>query len=95
MKTMTFVGALLAIVVSSVILSGCSKPAASATTAPATSQASVSGPPVNKYCAVQGSPNEVDPTVFIIYKGQKIGFCCSDCIKDFKKNPDKYIASMK
>jgi YHS domain-containing protein len=91
-----------AVIVAVVILSKGHKlaaaPVAAATTvpaSPATTQAANNSPPVNKYCAVEGSPNKVDPTVFVMYKGQKIGFCCDDCIKDFKKNPDKYVASMK
>jgi len=25
------------------------------------------------------------------YKDREIKFCCKDCVKDFKKDPDKYI----
>ena len=28
-----------------------------------------------------------------MYKGMKIGFCCDDCIKEFKEDPDKYVAT--
>jgi YHS domain-containing protein len=27
-----------------------------------------------------------------VYKGKKIGFCCRDCPKDFKKDPEKFAA---
>ena len=57
------------------------------TTAPSTQ-------PVNKFCAVN-TKDEVDPKVTTIYKGQTIGFCCEDCIKDFNKDPEKYVAKMK
>jgi YHS domain-containing protein len=30
-----------------------------------------------------------------MYEGQKIGFCCEDCIAVFKANPDKYMATLK
>jgi YHS domain-containing protein len=30
----------------------------------------------------------------IIYKGQEIQFCCPDCVKDFKKDPDKFLKKM-
>jgi YHS domain-containing protein len=98
MRTMTLALALCAIMLAVVILSRDQKliaAPASASTAPATTQAAVDGPPVNKFCAVEGGKNKVDPSVFVIYKGQKIGFCCEDCIKDFNKDPDKYVASMK
>ena len=49
---------------------------------------------VNKFCAVvHGDP--VDPTVFIMHEGKKIGFCCADCIDEFKKDPAKYLKDMK
>jgi YHS domain-containing protein len=50
--------------------------------------------PVNKMCAVQ-TENPVDDRVTIQYQGKTIGFCCEDCIKDFKANPDKYLDKMK
>jgi YHS domain-containing protein len=62
------------------------------TTQPTTQQAAAK--PVNKYCAVD-QDNEVDPTVTITYKGMVIGFCCKDCIKDFEKDPEKYLKTMK
>ena len=69
----------------------------SATTTPTTkpSTAAKDGPPVNKFCAVEGEDNKVDPAVFTIYKDKKIGFCCKGCIKDFNKDPEKYIKTMK
>ena len=102
MRTMILALVVGALLVAAVILSKGHKiaaapvsPTAAAAAVPATTQAATNSPPVNKYCAVEGSPNKVDPTVFVMYKGQKIGFCCDDCIKDFNKNPDKYVASMK
>ena len=65
------------------------------TTAPSTQTAAKDGPPVNKFCAVEGGDNKVDPAVFTIYKGQKVGFCCKDCVKDFNKDPEKYVKNMK
>jgi YHS domain-containing protein len=66
-----------------------SKPAS---TQPTTQEAA--GKPVNKFCAVDHD-NEVDPKVTVKYKGMIVGFCCKDCIKDFEKDPDKYVAAMK
>jgi YHS domain-containing protein len=57
------------------------------TTAPSTQ-------PANKMCAVN-TEDPVDPKVTVIYKGQVIGFCCTDCIKDFNKDPEKYVKHMK
>ena len=31
--------------------------------------------------------------MFADYKGRRYFFCCSDCPKDFKKNPAKYAKS--
>ena len=70
------------------------KPPTPATPAPATTQAAdpAKGPAVNKVCPVDDKP--VDRDFFVIYKGQKIGFCCEDCIKDFKEDPDRYLAKL-
>jgi hypothetical protein len=62
----------------------------SPTTKPATQAAFV-----NKFCAVEGGDHTVDPDVFVMYKGQKVGFCCKDCIEEFNASPDEYITKMK
>jgi YHS domain-containing protein len=62
------------------------------TTAP-TTQASAAQP-INKYCAVKHG-DAVDPTVTYLYQGKVIGFCCEDCIPDFKKDPEKYMKDLK
>ena len=66
------------------------KPADVATpaTAPATTQAVKDVP--NKMCPVMPD-EEVSKKYFVEYKGEKIHLCCKDCIKDFKKDPDKYV----
>jgi YHS domain-containing protein len=60
---------------------------------PATTQSSK--PAVNKMCAVQGGDHTVDPDFYVIYKGNKIGFCCEDCMREFDSAPDEYIEKMK
>jgi YHS domain-containing protein len=46
--------------------------------------------PVNTTCPV--TDEKVDPDVATTtYKGKTIGFCCPDCIKDFNKDPAKYM----
>lgn len=70
------------------------EPAAAAqqpTTAPATQAAAT---PINKFCPLNPE-NEVDPKVTVVYEGKTIGFCCSDCIADFQKDPAKYMKTLK
>lgn len=45
--------------------------------------------PVNTTCPLTGE--KIDPVVTTQYKGKTVAFCCEDCIKDFKKDPDKYM----
>jgi hypothetical protein len=35
-----------------------------------------------------------DPYTFI-HKGQEIKLCCKSCLKDFNKNPDKFLKKLK
>ena len=61
--------------------------------APST-QPAANAAPVNAKCPVSGDP--VDPhATSTIYKGKVIGFCCSDCVKEFNKDPDKYASKIK
>jgi YHS domain-containing protein len=46
----------------------------------------------NAYCPVSG--DKVDPKVTSSHGGKEYAFCCKMCIKDFKKDPEKYIARM-
>jgi YHS domain-containing protein len=47
----------------------------------------------NKKCPVGGE--DVDPKVkTVVYKGKTVGFCCSDCIDDFNKDPEKYAKKL-
>ena len=45
-----------------------------------------------KNCIVSGEKlGEMgDPYVYE-YKGREIKFCCKNCVKDFKKDPAKYV----
>jgi len=70
-----------------------SQPSSAPSSAPAT-QASANGA-VNQYCAIQ-KDNKIDPAgKTYIYNGKTIGFCCPDCIDEFKKNPEKYMATLR
>ena len=46
-----------------------------------------------KYCVVSGDKigDDMGKPVTNYYKGRQIIFCCKDCVKDFKKDPDKYL----
>ncbi len=48
--------------------------------------------PLN-YCIVSGDKigGDMGKPVTTNYMGQQIIFCCRDCVKDFKKDPDKYL----
>jgi YHS domain-containing protein len=37
---------------------------------------------------------KIDKNVYTDYQGKRIYFCCSGCVDDFKKNPDKYMKQM-
>ena len=43
-------------------------------------------------CPIQGG--KIDKNVYTDYQGKRIYFCCSGCIDDFKKDPDKYLKKM-
>ncbi|MCX6173882.1 MAG: YHS domain-containing protein [Ignavibacteriales bacterium] len=47
----------------------------------------------NKVCPVTGEDVDTD-TPTEVYQGKTIGFCCSGCIKKFKKDPEKYMKNL-
>jgi YHS domain-containing protein len=48
-----------------------------------------------KICVVSGDKlGEMGKPTLLVYKGQEMKFCCKDCIKDFKKDPDKYMKKL-
>lgn len=40
-------------------------------------------------CPVMGG--QIDRSIFTIYKGKKVYFCCEGCKPEFEKDPEKYI----
>ena len=51
--------------------------------------------PINKFCAVE-QENKIDPKGgTYVYNGKVIGFCCPDCVDEFKKDPEKYMKTIK
>lgn len=48
-----------------------------------------------KTCLVSGDKiGEMGVPPKLVYKGQEIKFCCKDCIKDFNKDPEKYMKKL-
>ncbi|MDD5108638.1 MAG: YHS domain-containing protein [Candidatus Omnitrophica bacterium] len=45
----------------------------------------------NKICPVSGEKIDEKLKVTYEYEGKVYNFCCSGCISEFKKDPDKYI----
>ena len=45
----------------------------------------------NKICPVTGEKIEEKAKMAYEYKGKIYNLCCSACVEEFKKNPDKYI----
>ncbi|MHC1741823.1 MAG: YHS domain-containing protein [Syntrophobacteraceae bacterium] len=37
---------------------------------------------------------KIDKKIYADHKGKRIYFCCSSCLDDFKKDPDKYMKEM-
>ncbi len=49
-----------------------------------------------KKCVVSDDPlGEHGKSVKMTYEGTDIYLCCKDCIKDFKKDPAKYVKMVK
>jgi YHS domain-containing protein len=45
----------------------------------------------NKICPVSREKINEETKVVYSYKGKKYNFCCSTCVVEFKKDPEKYI----
>jgi len=63
------------------------------TNTPSSSQMSVVQPIEvgNKVCPVSSNKvGEMGPAIKYTYNGKVYNLCCPMCIKDFKKNPEKY-----
>ena len=44
---------------------------------------------IQTHCPVMGNP--INKDIFVMYKGEKVYFCCNGCDDMFLKDPDKYI----
>ena len=46
-------------------------------------------------CVVSGDKlGEMGPPVVKVYNGQEMKFCCKNCVKDFEKEPSKYLTKL-
>ncbi len=48
----------------------------------------------NTTCPVM-MKEEVDPDLFVDFKGERIFLCCQKCKKRFNQDPEKYVARVK
>jgi YHS domain-containing protein len=49
-----------------------------------------------KKCVVSGEAlGEHGRVVKVSHEGTDVYLCCKDCVKDFKKNPEKYVKMVK
>ena len=49
----------------------------------------------NKLCPISGNPvddGSMGEAIKFVYNGKIYNLCCAMCMKDFKKNPEKYSA---
>ena len=44
-------------------------------------------------CPVMGGL--VNKNIYADYQGNRVYFCCPPCLREFKKDPDKYVKKMK
>jgi YHS domain-containing protein len=49
------------------------------------------GTPQTK-CPVLGNP--INKDVYADYEGKRVYFCCTECLKEFKKDPGKYVKKL-
>jgi len=48
--------------------------------------------PGQEKCPVLGGP--VNRNVYVDHEGKRIYFCCPPCIKEFEKDPEKYLEKL-
>jgi len=47
----------------------------------------------NTTCPVMEG-EEVDPELWVDYKGKRVYFCCDDCVERFNNDPERYLANL-
>ena len=50
-----------------------------------------------KTCVISGDElgGKMGPAIAYSYDGTEVQFCCPDCIDEFKKDPEKYLAQIR
>jgi UDP-N-acetylmuramyl pentapeptide synthase len=61
--------------------------------APAAADTSAKPYPLDK-CVVSGEAFEHGKPYTFVHNGQQIKLCCKDCLADFNKDPEKYMAKI-
>jgi YHS domain-containing protein/uncharacterized membrane protein len=51
------------------------------------------GPPPGTMCIVMPE-EEVDPEIWVEYKGRRIYMCCDKCVRKFKQDPERYMVQL-
>ncbi len=51
------------------------------------------GPRAQVACPVQGG--KVNKDLYVDYQGQRVYFCCQECLPIFNKNPERYLLKMR
>ncbi len=51
------------------------------------------GPRAQAACPVQGG--KINKELCVDYQGQRVYFCCPECLPIFKRNPEKYLQKMR
>jgi hypothetical protein len=67
-------------------LSACASHSPSSSAAATASPSASTQTAINNVCPMTGEP--LDPAVTVAYKGQPVGFCCSECVEDWRKLTD-------
>jgi YHS domain-containing protein/uncharacterized membrane protein len=67
----------------------CARPALAQDGAPAAEQ----GPPPGTMCVVMPE-EEVDPEIWVEYKGRRVYLCCDKCVRKFKRDPELYMSRL-
>ncbi len=110
-KALTWLASSVAVVVAGVAVAACSGDGASheghdhtgSTTAPRapTAAAIEEMTPSKDYpldtCVVSGEPigGDMGEPMAVRYQGTEVQFCCPDCMDEFAKDPEKYVAKVR
>jgi YHS domain-containing protein len=82
------------LLLASAVLYGCKKtePVTTEQQAAVTAASDANAAIEQKTCPVEGGA--INKSLFTVYKGKKVYFCCAGCKPEFEKNPEKYISKL-